>query len=134
MLAFTFLGGANSGSSGIRNPYNMLTLIPGVDYSPNSTMIVNGAPSNSEAVRIEGQNMTNHFVSFAVQEYQPSSDAIQEVAIQTSNYAPEFGTAGGGLINITMKSGTNQYHGTGYDYFVNEDLNAAYPFRSSLTK
>ena len=97
------IGGANSGSSGIRNPYNMLTLIPGVDYSPNSTMVVNGAPSNSEGVRIEGQNMTNHFVSFAVQEYQPSPDAIQEVAIQTSNYAPEFGTAGGGLINITMK-------------------------------
>ena len=36
--------------------------------------------------------------------------------------------AGGGLFNITMKSGTNQYHGSAYDYFVNEDLNAAYPF------
>jgi hypothetical protein len=122
------IGGANSGSSGVRNPYNMTAMIPGVDYAANSVLIVNGAPSNSEAVRIEGQNMTNHFVSFALQEYQPSPDAIQEVAIQTSNYAPEFGTAGGGLLNITMKSGTNQYHGTGYDYFVNEDLNAAYPF------
>jgi hypothetical protein len=122
------IGGANSGSSGIRNPYNMATLIPGVVYSPNTTLVVNGAPSNSASMRIEGQNMTNHFVSFALQEYQPSPDAIQEVAIQTSNYAPEFGTAGGGLINITMRSGSNQYHGTAYDYFVNEDLNAAYPF------
>ena len=42
----------------------------------------------------------------------PNADAIQEMAIQTSNYAAEFGQAGGGLFNITMKSGTNQYHGT----------------------
>src|SRR5215469_14904957 len=61
------IGGANSGSSGIRNPYNMVNLIPGVVYSPNSTLIVNGAPSNSASMRIEGQNMTNHFVSFALQ-------------------------------------------------------------------
>ena len=122
------IGGANSGSSGVRNPYNMAALIPGVDYAANTTMVVNGAPGNTQSMRIEGQNMTNHFVNFALQEFQPSADAIQEVAIQTSNYAPEYGTAGGGLFNITMKSGTNQFHGTGYDYFVNEDLNAAYPF------
>ncbi|MBV8844068.1 MAG: TonB-dependent receptor, partial [Bryobacterales bacterium] len=122
------IGGANSGSSGIRNPYNLTTLIPGVVYSPNSTLIVNGAPASTEAMRIEGQNMTNHFVNFAVQEMQPSADALQEVAVQTSNYAPEYGTAGGGLYNMTVKSGTNQYHGTAYNYFVNEDLNAAYPF------
>ena len=59
---------------------------------------------------------------------QPGVDAIQEVAFQTSNYAPEFGTAGSVLINFTMKSGTNQYHGSGYDYFVNEDLNAGNPY------
>ncbi len=51
--------------------------------------------------------------------------------MQTSNYAPEFGQAGGGLFNITMKSGTNQYHGSGYEYFVNEDLNAAVPFTNN---
>src|SRR5205814_1508115 len=39
-----------------------------------------------------------------------------------------FGTAGGGVFNITMKSGTNQFHGSGYEYFVNEDLNAAGSF------
>src|SRR5262249_5439208 len=50
------------------------------------------------------------------------------VAVQTSNYAAEFGQAGGGLFNITMKSGTNQYHGTGYEFFVNEFLNAGDPF------
>jgi hypothetical protein len=77
---------------------------------------------------------TNHTVGFAVQENQPSADAVQEVAIQTSNYAAEFGAAGGGLFNLVMKSGTNQYHGGGYEYFVNEDLNASRAFSQSLGK
>ncbi len=122
------VGTANAGTYGVRSVYNMMTLLPGVDYVVNSTMIVNGAPSNSEGVRIEGSTITNHFVNFSPQEFQPSADSVQEVAVQTSNYSPEFGVAGGGLINISMKSGTNQYHGSAYDYFVNEDLNAAYPF------
>jgi len=122
------IGGSNAGTYGIRTVYNLATLLPGTDYVANNTLVVNGAPANSEAVRVEGQPTTNHFVSFSPQEMQPSADSVQEIAVQTSNYAAEFGQAGGGLFNITMKSGTNQYHGSGYDYFVNEDLNAAYPF------
>ena len=122
------IGGANSGSSGIRNPFNSMVLIPGINYAPNFVMIVNGAPSNSGAYRLEGLDNTNHTVSYALQENQPSADAIQEVAIQTSNYAPEFGQAGGGLFNLSVKSGTNGFHGSAYEYFVNEDLNAAFPF------
>src|SRR5437773_9159688 len=91
-------------------------------------MIVNGAPNNTAAYRVEGLDNTNHTVAFALQENQPSPDAIQEMAVQTSNYAAEFGQAGGGLFNITMKSGTNQFHGTGFEYFVNEALNAGIPF------
>ena len=55
-------------------------------------------------------------------------DAIQEVAIQTSNFAAEFGQAAGGYFNYTMKSGTNAFHGSAYDYLVNEALNAGLPF------
>lgn len=125
------IGGANAGSSGVRNPFNSTVMIPGVVYNPNFTMIVNGAPSNTAAYRVEGMDNTNHTVNYALQENQPSADAIQEVAVQTSNFAPEFGQAGGGLFNITMKSGTNQFHGSGYEYFVNEDLNAAIPYSFS---
>jgi hypothetical protein len=125
------IGGANAGSSGVRNPFNSTVMIPGVVYNPNFTMIVNGAPSNTAAYRVEGMDNTNHTVNYALQENQPSADAIQEVAVQTSNFAPEFGQAGGGLFNITMKSGTNQYHGSGYEYFVNEDLNAGAAFSVS---
>jgi len=89
-------------------------------------MVINGAPPNTAAYRLEGMDNTNHTVSYALQENQPSADAIQEVAVQTSNYAPEFGQAGGGLFNVTMKSGTSQFHGSFYEYFVNEALNAGY--------
>jgi Carboxypeptidase regulatory-like domain/TonB dependent receptor len=122
------IGGTNAGSSGVRNPFNSTVFLPGVVYTPNYIMIINGAPDFGSAYRVEGMDNTNHTVSYALQENQPSADAIQEVAVQTSNYAPEFGTATGGVFNITMKSGTNQFHGTGYDYFVNEDLNAGYPY------
>jgi hypothetical protein len=122
------IGTANAGSSGVRNPFNSVEFLPGVSYTANSVMVVNGAPNNTASYRVEGQDATNHTVSFALQEVQPSADAIQEVAIQTSNYAAEFGAAGGGLFNVTMKSGTNEYHGSGYDYFVNEFLNAGDPF------
>jgi hypothetical protein len=122
------IGNANAGSSGVRNPFNSTQLVPGVNYTANSTMIVNGAPTNTAAYRLEGMDNTNHTVSFALQENQPSADAVQEVAVQTSNYAPEFGQAGGGLFNITMKSGTSQYHGSFYEYFVNEVLNSGYAY------
>ena len=86
-------------------------------------------------MRIEGQDATSRI--FGNYDYtqmaQPSADAIQEIAYQTSNYAPEYGQAGSVVINMTMKSGTNQYHGTGFDYFVNEDLNAGDPFSSNGT-
>ena len=62
------------------------------------------------------------------QAVQQGVDAIQEVSIQTSNFAAEYGQVGGGYINYTMKSGTNQFHGSAYDYFQNEALNAGLPF------
>jgi hypothetical protein len=124
------IGTASAGASGIRNPFALLQLIPGSAFDgPNRIMVINGTSNNSEAVRIEGQDARNNtpgVVSSQVR--QPSADAVQEVAVQTSNYAPEFGTAGGAVINMTMKSGTNGFHGSGYNYFVNEDLNAAGSF------
>ncbi len=133
------IGTNNAGSSGVRNPYSLMQLIPGIDYIANNAMIINGlggVNAPTEGFRIEGQDFTNHILTVnsagnAVQQNQPSADAIQEVAVQTSNYAAEYGTAGAGVINITMKSGTNQYHGSMYDYFVNEDLNAGYAFSVS---
>jgi Carboxypeptidase regulatory-like domain/TonB dependent receptor len=120
--------GIGGGTAGIRNPYAVLQVLPGADWRPDSSIRLNGMPSNSQAMRIEGQDSSNGISSAVQSQTQPSVDAIQEFAIQTSNYAAEFGQAGGGLFNVTMKSGSNQYHGTAYDYFVNEALNANQPF------
>jgi len=121
--------GAAAGSSGIRNPYAVVQLIPGATYAPDVDIRINGAPANTQAMRIEGQDATNGWYSVQSQT-QGSVDAIQEFAVQTSNYSAELGQAGGGLFNLTMRSGTNQFHGTAYDYFVNEALNAGTPFTS----
>lgn len=122
------VGPSQAGSSGIRNPNNVVELVPGTFYQPNSNVKVNGAPTNSERYNVEGMDATNQLISFAPAETQPSVDAVQEVAVQTSNFAPEFGAVGGGFFNVTMRSGTNQVHGSAYDYFVNEVLNAGTPF------
>jgi hypothetical protein len=53
-----------------------------------------------------------------------SVDAMQEFRIQTSTYAPEFGRTPGGQISIVTRSGTNQLHGTAFDYFRNDMLDA----------
>jgi carboxypeptidase family protein/TonB-dependent receptor-like protein len=121
------VGSAAAGSSGIRNPNGVVNLVPGTYYVPNSQVKVNGAPSNSMAIRVEGMDSTNVGFPYAGAQTQPSVDAIQEASVQTSNYAPEYGSAAGGLFNFTMRSGTNQYHGSAYDYFVNEVLNAGQP-------
>ncbi len=121
--------GSTAGQAGIRNPYAVLQVLPGGDYRPDVSIRVNGMPSNTQGFLLEGQDASNGIIFYQSQT-QPSVDAVQEFAIQTSNYAAEFGQAGGGVFNVTMKSGTNQLHGSGYEYFVNEALNAGVPFTS----
>jgi hypothetical protein len=120
--------GNTSGLGNIRNPLAALQLLPGTDFSTDNTLRVNGMPSSSQTINIEGQDASNGFLKQNTQINQAGADAIQEVTIQTSNYAAEYGQAGGGYFNYTMKSGTNRLHGSGFDYFVNTILNAGTPF------
>jgi outer membrane receptor protein involved in Fe transport len=61
-----------------------------------------------------------------------SVDALQEFRIQTSTYAPEFGRTPGGQISIVTRSGTNQFHGTAFDYLRNDILDANDWFADSV--
>src|SRR5690242_10234857 len=122
------IGSSMAGSSAIRNPQAVAYLLPGAYVAPNSQMRVNGAPGNTASYRLEGQDASNGQVPATQAQIQPSVDAIQEVTIQTSNFAAEYGQVGGGFFNYTMKSGTNQLHGSAYDYFVNEAFNANTPW------
>src|SRR5579884_3784296 len=125
-----------SNSSGIRNPFNLVALLPGAYYQPappftGPVVRINGSPAGSEKVLIDGMDATNILGQGANQQNQPGMDSIQEWTVQTSNYSAEFGQAGSAVMNITMKSGTNQYHGNLYEYFQNEFLNAGQPFTNN---
>jgi len=123
--------GFGSSLGNVRNPLQAINMIPGSAFANDNTLRVNGLPANTQSIRIEGQDATDGQHRQYNQVSQASLDAIQEVTVQTSNYAAEYGQAGGGYFNYTMKSGTNQFHGTAYDYFVNEVLNAGTPFTNA---
>ena len=124
-----------SGSAGIRNPILVVALIPGSALSPGQTgptVRINGGVNNSQTMLVEGMDASNSLGQGASQQNQVGVDSVQEFAIQTSNYAAEFGQAGSAIMNITMKSGTNQYHGSAYEYWVHEKLSAGQPFINTL--
>ncbi len=135
-LGLLGIGGTFSSSQGLRFYQAEVVLVPGA-YAPGSGFIfgvrVNGAPNGTQRTQVDGMDSTNQINSVQAG-VGASVDAMQETAIQTSNYAPEFGSVGGGLFNITMKSGTNQYHGGGYDYLANEAFDGATPFVNTLQR
>ena len=130
------IGGTYSSSQGMRFYQAEVALVPGAS-APGSGFIfgirVNGAPNGTQRTQIDGMDGTNQINSVQAG-VGASVDTIQETAIQTSNFAAEYGSVGGGLINITMRSGTNQYHGAGYDYLANEFFDAAAPYANTLQR
>src|SRR5439155_27351486 len=124
------------GSAGLRNPIAFAQLSPGMSVpASNSTgnfqARVNGLPSNSYRTLVDGQDITNSIDPSHLSESHPSMEALQEVSLESSNFAAEFGRVSGGLFNLTSRSGTNQFHGSGYEYLTNEDLGAGQPLTSS---
>ncbi len=126
--------GGSTGMGNIRDPLTVLNLLPGAQQTTDSVLRVNGLPSSSQTIMVEGMDATNGTWRQQNQSTQQGTDAIQEVSVQTSNFAAEYGGAGGGYLNFTMKSGTNQYHGTAYDYLNNSALNAGLPFTANCNQ
>jgi hypothetical protein len=123
--------------AGIRNPYNLLALVPGAYFTPpvpgavGSPDQINGGRGGSETVLIDGMDATNALGQGADAQAQPGQDQIQEWTVQASNYAAEFGQAGQAVYNVTMKSGTNTYHGSVFESYQNAYLNAGQPFTNN---
>jgi hypothetical protein len=80
---------------------------------------------------VDGQDSTNIYAPGFFFYQQPSVEALEEVSLQTGNYAAEFGQAQGGIYNFAAKSGTNEYHGGVFYRLTNEDLNAHQPYTGS---
>lgn len=56
--------------------------------------------------------------------YVPSVDAVQEFKIQNNSFTAQYGWSTGNVVNVVTKSGTNSFHGSGYEFYANNDLNA----------
>ena len=112
----------------LRDPFTFVETLPGARIDGRNQIRVNGAPAFTFGVLLEGQDLSMPMSPDGSDAVAPSVDALQEITVQTSNYAPEYGQAGGGLFNFTTRSGTNSVHGSLYEYLLNEDLGAGLPF------
>ena len=83
---------------------------------------VNGNREESNNFLLDG--VDNNQVSDNLTAYQPNLDAIEEFKLITNNASAEFGNFQGGIINVVIKSGTNEYHGDVFEYFRNDKFNA----------
>jgi len=109
---------------------SLASLAPGVALPPNSPLPrING-----------GRPRTNEYLFDGISVLQPEPgqvaffpviDAIQEFKIESNSPPAEFGRFNGGVVNLTTKSGANVFHGDGFEFFRNEDLNARNYFQST---
>jgi hypothetical protein len=102
-----------------RNFYDLTALVPGVAPAAGNmnsfNFSVNGQREFANSIQLDGiESTTNRTQDITVT---PSVDSIQEFKVATSSYNAEFGNAGGGIISIQTKSGTNKIHGTAYEFY-----------------
>ncbi|MGO9273658.1 MAG: carboxypeptidase regulatory-like domain-containing protein [Terriglobia bacterium] len=87
---------------------------------------INGGQQFSHQILIDGVSIGRYDMSGgSMDEFSPGTDAIGEFKVQMSNYSAEYGDTGGAIVNFSMKSGTNQFHGTAFEYNKNPVFNAA---------
>ncbi len=122
-----------------RNYADLALLATNVTRSPMAAAFSPSATPREGALNINGMRSTyNNFLmdgidnnayspsnqGYSSQVAQPSPDAIAEFKVITSNFSAEYGRVGGGIINTALRSGTNQIHGSAYEFLRNTDLNA----------
>jgi len=118
-------------SGTIRNPVQFIELVPGfvggVANNPGSNSSddfkVNGGQEGGTDVLVDGVSIS--LVSANTQWNKGvSTEGVQEFKVLQSNFSPEYGESGDGIVSLTLKSGTNELHGSAYDYLRNKSLDA----------
>lgn len=123
-----------------RNVLQLMQLTPGAlpgsggflqgATRPESMLIsASGGRGNSTAFVLDGGLNEDPYTEVA--NVTPNPDAIQEFSFQTNNYSAKFGGRGGGVVNMVTKSGTNEFHGSLYEYLRHSKLNARNFFAST---
>ena len=119
---------------------DLAALVPGVrrnllenttDSSRDASFDVNGQRSEFNNFLLDGLDNNAYGTSnqgFSNQSIPPSPDAISEFNVETDNYSAEYGRSAGAVVNVSIRSGTNKFHGKGYDYIRNTIFNAIGPF------
>ncbi len=113
-----------------------------VSFSPSGTpregaFNVNGMRSTYNNFLLDGIDNNSYGTSnqnYSAQVVQPSPDALNEFRVITSNFSAEYGRVGGAVVNAALRSGTNSFHATVYEFLRNTDLNAiGYVFGAPTT-
>jgi hypothetical protein len=111
-------------------------VIPGAQSSSEgNAFVVNGSRGNGVAYTLDGGMNTDSYRNYSG--LFPNPDAIQEFSVQTNNFSAEYSNATGAVVNVITRSGTNQFHGTLFEFLRNGDLNARNffaPARDSLKR
>jgi hypothetical protein len=117
-----------------RNFTQLITLVPGVSnqtgqdegvVGPEGSISysVNGGRTEYNNWEVDGGDMMDNGSNFSLNVY-PSVEAIDEVQVLTSNYGAQYGKNGSGTVEVETKSGTNQFHGSAWEFARNEAFNA----------
>jgi hypothetical protein len=118
-------------SGTVRNPVQFITLVPGfvggVGNNPGSNTTdnykVNGGQEGGTDILVDGVSIS--LVSANIQANKGvSTEAVQEFKVLQSNFSPEYGESGDGIVSLTLKSGTNEFHASVYDFLRNRALDA----------
>lgn len=112
-----------------RNPVQLILIVPGVVQGPGSSSLnqnvglaVNGARAVSNNYMLDGGD--NNDPQQNVAAIMPNPDALEEFSVLTNNFSAEYGRNMGAIVNAVTKSGTNEYHGTAYEFVRNDILDA----------
>jgi outer membrane receptor protein involved in Fe transport len=117
-----------------RNFQDFATLSPGVIRDPRGgDLSVGGQRGTFNSLQVDGVDNNNTFFGQALGRggvrppYQFSEESVQEFQVNQNGFSAEFGRAGGAVINVVTKSGTNAFHGGAFEYFRDEALNSNDP-------